>query len=156
MAPVMIPSAKQTEPAARADGLRRELLHYARLYYNEVQSAVSDADYDRLYAELVALEAKHPELVTADSPTQRVGAALKDGAGFQKRPHEVPMLSIDSLFGDEEVREFEERILRFLGLESGADLYWSVEPKFDGVSASLLYEGGSFVRGLTRGDGRVG
>ena len=152
----MTKKANETDPATRVLRLRRDLLHYARLYYNEGQSAVSDAEYDRLYGELVALEEKHPELVTPDSPTQRVGAALKEGVGFEKRAHEVPMLSIDSLFGEEEVREFEERILRFLGLDSGDQLWWSVEPKFDGVSASLVYEEGVFVRGLTRGDGRMG
>jgi len=140
----------------RAAGLRAELLEHARLYYNEGQSAVSDADYDRLYADLVQLEARFPELVVPDSPTQRVGAALAEGTSFQKRAHEVPMLSIDSLFGNDEVAEFEKRILRFLGLESGDELWWSVEPKFDGVSASLVYEDGLLVRALTRGDGSVG
>ncbi|MEO0653212.1 MAG: NAD-dependent DNA ligase LigA, partial [Planctomycetota bacterium] len=103
-----------------------------------------------------ALEDAHPELRAPDSPTQRVGAPLPDGESFDKVPHEVPMLSIDSLFAEEEVRDFEERILRFLKLEEGSGLVWSVEPKFDGVSASLRYEHGRLVRALTRGDGAVG
>ena len=136
--------------------MRLELEGWSRRYYLEGDSPVSDAEYDRAYTELQRLEAAHPELVTPSSPTQRVGAPLPEGSSFDKVGHEVPMLSIDSLFGEDEVREFEERILRFLGLESGDELWWSVEPKFDGVSASLLYEDGVFVRGVTRGDGAVG
>lgn len=143
-------------PAKRAAHLRAELARHDRLYYVRGESEISDAEYDALFRELRELEDAHPDLVTADSPTQRVGAPLPEGQGFAKVAHEVPMLSIDSLFEDEEVREFEDRILRFLGLESGADLAWSVEPKFDGVSASLVYEDGVLVRGLTRGDGVQG
>ncbi len=142
--------------AERAAALRDEIARHDRLYYVRSEPEISDAEYDALFRELRDLEAAHPELVTPDSPTQRVGAPLPEGQGFAKVAHEVPMLSIDSLFEDEEVREFEDRILRFLGLESGDELAWSVEPKFDGVSASLLYEGGVLVRGLTRGDGVQG
>ncbi|MFT6714465.1 MAG: DNA ligase (NAD+), partial [Planctomycetota bacterium] len=81
---------------------------------------------------------------------------LAEGTSFEKRPHVVPMLSIDSLFGNDEVREFEERILRFVGMESGDELHWSVEPKFDGVSAALVYEDGLLIQALTRGDGAMG
>jgi len=142
--------------AKRARVLRVELEEWARRYYLDGDSPVSDAEYDQAFAELQALEQAHPELATPGSPTQRVGAPLPEGSSFDKVAHEVPMLSIDSLFGTEEVREFEERILRFLGLESGDELWWSVEPKFDGVSASLVYEDGVFVRGVTRGDGALG
>lgn len=142
--------------AERAAALRDEIARHDRLYYVRSEPEISDAEYDALFRELRDLEAAHPELVTPDSPTQRVGAPLPEGQGFAKVKHEVPMLSIDSLFEDEEVREFEDRILRFLGLESGDELAWSVEPKFDGVSASLLYENGVLVRGLTRGDGVQG
>ena len=144
------------ELAHKAGDLRNTLQAWARQYFLDGTSPVSDAEYDRIYSELVQLEARHPELITRDSPTQRVGAALPEGSGFQKHPHEVPMLSIDSLFDADEVRDFEERILRFLGIESGDALWWSVEPKFDGVSAALLYQDGQLVRGLTRGDGAVG
>jgi DNA ligase (NAD+) len=136
--------------------LRAEILRHDRLYYVESRTEISDAAYDALYRELRALEEAHPELVTPDSPTQRVGAPLAEGQGFDKVAHAVPMLSIDSLFTAEEVREFEQKILRFLKLESGAGLAWSVEPKFDGVSAALHYTDGALVRGLTRGDGSVG
>ncbi|MCA8979860.1 MAG: NAD-dependent DNA ligase LigA [Planctomycetes bacterium] len=145
-----------TKAARRAAELRQEIARHDRLYYIESAPEISDAQYDGLFRELQDLEAKHPDLVTSDSPTQRVGAPLPEGQGFAKVAHEVPMLSIDSLFTGDEVREFEERILRFLGLESGDELAWSVEPKFDGVSASLLYEDGLLVRGLTRGDGVQG
>ena len=141
---------------ARIRALREELLHYDRLYYIESAPEISDAEYDALFRELQALEEAHPECVTADSPTQRVGSPLPEGQGFDKVEHSVPMLSIESLFSAEEVSEFEEKILRFLKLESGDELVWSVEPKFDGVSAALIYEDGLLVRGVTRGDGRVG
>ena len=141
---------------ARAAELRAELERHNRLYYSESAPEISDAEYDRLFRELMELEAAHPELLTPESPTQRVGAPLPEGSSFEKLEHAEPMISIDSLFSEEEVREFEERIRRFLGLEEGTELAWSVEPKFDGVSAALIYEGGRLVRGLTRGDGRVG
>jgi DNA ligase (NAD+) len=144
------------EAASRALELRREILRHDRLYYVDSKPEISDAEYDALYRELVALEEEHPALVTEDSPTRRVGAPLPEGQGFEKVAHAVPMLSIDSLFAEEEVRDFEEKILRFLKLDSGDELVWSVEPKFDGVSASLLYEDGLLVQGLTRGDGAVG
>jgi DNA ligase (NAD+) len=140
----------------RAAYLREELTRLSSLYYNLGRREVSDAEYDLLFRELEELEAADPSLVAPDSPTQRVGASLLEGVGFVKRAHEVPMLSIDSLFGDEEVLEFEERILRFLGLDSGDELEWSVEPKFDGVSAALTYREGLLELGLTRGDGAVG
>ena len=139
----------------RVQGLRAELVRHDDRYYRG-EPEISDAEYDTLFRELKALEAEHPELVTPDSPTQRVGAALAEGTGFQKVEHAVPMLSIDSVQSEEEVREFEARILRFLSLESGDELEWMVEPKFDGVSASLVYEEGQLVRGVTRGDGVVG
>ena len=147
------------EPKAareRAERLRAELTRHERLYYNEAKPEISDAEYDALFRELKAIEAEHEELVSPDSPTQRVGAPLPEGESFEKVEHEVPMLSIESLFGEEEVREFEEKLLRFIGEEEGGELEWVVEPKFDGVSASLIYEDGVFVRGVTRGDGRVG
>ena len=149
-------TGSQGTPEERAAELREAIRHHDRLYYIESAPEVSDAEYDALFRELVELETAHPELITPHSPTQRVGAPLPEGQGFEKVAHVAPMLSIDSLFGEDEVREFEERILRFLKLESGDDLLWSVEPKFDGVSASLEYVDGELVRGLTRGDGAVG
>ncbi len=140
----------------RAAALREEIRHHDRLYYIESKPVISDAEYDALFRELVELELEYPVLAVADSPTQRVGAPLPEGQGFDKVAHDVPMLSIESLFGAEEVGEFEEKILRFLKLEDGKDLAWAVEPKFDGVSASILYMDGRLERALTRGDGGVG
>lgn len=148
--------SKSDDASKRAAELRTSILRHDRLYYAAGAPEVSDAEYDALFRELVVLERELPELRADDSPTQRVGAPLEDGRGFEKAAHEVPMLSIASLFGEEEVREFEEKILRFLKLESGDELVWSVEPKFDGVSASLIFEDGEFKRGVTRGDGAVG
>ncbi|HJO26809.1 MAG TPA: NAD-dependent DNA ligase LigA [Planctomycetota bacterium] len=142
--------------AKRAAWLRAEILRLDRLYYGAGASAVSDAEYDAFFAELVALEEAEPELVRPDSPTQRVGAALEIGEGFARVPHEVPMLSISSLFGADEVRDFVDGIGRFLGLGDVEQLAWRVEPKFDGVSIALVYEEGLLVRALTRGDGKVG
>jgi len=136
--------------------LRAEIRRHDRLYHVESKPELSDAEYDALFSELKRLEADHPELVTPDSPTQRVGAALPEGQGFGTVQHEVPMLSIDSLFTNEEVLEFEARIVRFLGLPNGDALDWAVEPKFDGVSAALVYEEGLLVRGALRGDGIEG
>ena len=148
--------AARTQLERRAAELRAEVARHDRLYHLEGRPEISDAEYDALYRELVALEREHPELAVPDSPTQRVGAPLPEGRGFDQVRHKVPMLSIESLFTEEEVREFEQRILRFLQLESGAGLDWVVEPKFDGVSAALTYEHGRLVRGLSRGDGVIG
>ncbi|TDJ79529.1 MAG: NAD-dependent DNA ligase LigA, partial [Planctomycetota bacterium] len=143
-------------PARRAGVLRETILHHDRLYYIAGRPEISDAECDALFRELRELEAAQPELATADSPTQRVGAPLPEGQGFPKVRHEVPMLSIESLFDETEAREFGERINRFLGLDEDVALEWEVEPKFDGVSAALLYEHGRLVRGATRGSGGVG
>ncbi len=155
----MSPAKKKAADAAssaRARELQAELRRHSELYYTASAPEIADAEYDALYRELVELEARFPDLVTPGSPTRRVGAPLPEGTSFEKVEHAVPMLSIDSLFSDDEVRDFEEKILRFLGLESGAELEWSVEPKFDGVSAALIYEHGVLTRCITRGDGRIG
>lgn len=144
------------EARVRAKELRERLGRYDRLYYLDGHSEVSDEEYDALFRELRDLEEAHPELVTHDSPTQRVGAPLPEGQGFKKVRHEIPMLSIESLFGEDEVREFVEKIHRFLGTDKEGEFDWHVEPKFDGVSAALTYVNGILVRGLTRGDGQVG
>ena len=139
----------------RIEALTKELRRHDHLYYVEGKPEISDAEYDRLFRELRELEAQHPELALPDSPIRRVGAPLPEGVGFAVVEHAVPMLSIDSLFSEDEVRDFEARILRFLSL-SDADLDWVVEPKFDGVSLSVVYEDGRLVRAVTRGDGERG
>lgn len=137
------------------ESLVRSLRHHDHLYYVEGQPEISDAEYDELFRALGQLEADHPDLVLDDSPSRRVGAPVPEGRGFAVVEHTVPMLSIDSLFSADEVRDFEARILRFLNLDD-ADLAWVVEPKFDGVSLSVVYEDGRLVRAVTRGDGERG
>ncbi len=148
--------SKSDGAAARAAELRREIARYDHHYYVEGRSFVSDADYDKLLRELSALESAHPELVTPDSPTQRVGAPLADDSEFNKVRHAVPMLSIDSLMDADEVRDFDASVRRYLGLADDEALSWFVEPKFDGVSMSLTYVDGVLQRAVTRGDGSVG
>src|SRR5262245_60143344 len=98
----------------RARELRDAIVHHDRLYYVESRPEVSDAEYDALFRELKELEALHPELVVPESPTQRVGSALPEGQGFERVAHEVPMLSIESLFSADEVRDFADKLRRFL------------------------------------------
>ncbi|HET6203128.1 MAG TPA: NAD-dependent DNA ligase LigA [Planctomycetota bacterium] len=142
------------EVRARVERLREEIRRHDHLYYNLGRPEISDEEYDRRFRELRRLEEAHPELLTPDSPTQRVGAPLPEGSRFAAVPHSVPMLSIESLFSAEEARDFDERIRRFLGRE--APIEYAGEPKYDGVSAALVYEEGRLVLGLTRGDGRTG
>lgn len=136
--------------------LQEELRAHDHAYYVEARPRVSDAEYDRLFRELKAIEERHPEWVRPDSPTQRVGAALPEGSRFARVPHAVPMISIESLFTNEEIEEFHARVLKGLeGRDPEAPEY-VCEPKWDGVSASLIYEDGLLVRGVSRGDGTAG
>ncbi len=120
-------------------------------YYVLAQPVISDQEYDRLYRELRELEAQYPELVTQDSPTQRVGGAPL--SGFKSVQHAVPMISLENTYSQEEVREFVNRVGRLL---PGEPLEWMVEPKVDGVAVSLRYERGVLTVGATRGDGATG
>jgi DNA ligase (NAD+) len=138
--------------AARAAELRDLLERYNYRYHALDDPEVPDAEYDKLMVELRALEAQFPQLLAANSPTQRVGAAPISAFGAVK--HRVAMLSLDNAFSTEEVRDFDRRIHERLG-ESGAIRY-SAEPKLDGLAISARYENGSFVQGATRGDGETG
>ena len=140
-----------TQARKRIEQLSREIHEHDQRYYGEDRPTVSDAEYDRLFRELVALEEEHPDLRLPDSPTLRVGMAMR--TAFRKVPHVAPMLSLDSLMDADEVREFDARVRR--RMEVDAVDYW-VEPKFDGLSIELVYEDGVFVRGSTRGDGENG
>ena len=145
----------QTTPAARARQLRDEIRRHDHAYFVLAKPVITDRDYDRLMAELVALETEHPDLRTPDSPTQRVGGAPIEG--FKTVRHSPPMLSLDNTYNEEELKEFDARARRGLGL--GPDdppLVYAVEPKLDGVAVSLRYESGQFVLGATRGDGTQG
>ena len=132
--------------------LREEISRHNRLYYEEAAPEISDREYDRLMARLMELEAEHPELLTPDSPSQRVGGAPL--AEFQSVVHAVPMLSIDNTYNFDEVREWDARVRR--GLNPGEPVTYVVELKVDGVAVSLRYEEGRFVLGATRGDGERG
>ncbi len=134
--------------------LTKDIERHNAAYYQKDAPEISDAEYDALMQELKELEAAHPDLITQDSPTQKVGAA--PARGFGKVQHKVPMLSLDNAFNSEDLREFEGRIRRFLGLAPTEDVAFFAEPKIDGLSASLRYENGAFVQGATRGDGREG
>jgi DNA ligase (NAD+) len=139
---------------ARAAELRARIAHHNRLYYEHDRPEVSDADYDALLSELRALEREHPDLITPDSPTQRVGAA--PSGKFAKVRHAVPMLSLANAFTAEDVAGFLDRVRRFLKLDAAEVIELTAEPKIDGLSLSLRYERGVLVRGATRGDGAEG
>ncbi len=141
---------------ARYERLIAEIRAHDHAYYVEARPRIADADYDRLFRELLALEAAHPDWITPDSPSQRVGAALPEGSKFARLPHAVPMISIESLFSRQEVEEFHARVLKGLEGKTESVPEYACEPKWDGVSASLIYEDGLLTRGLSRGDGAVG
>ncbi|HEU0201863.1 MAG TPA: BRCT domain-containing protein [Burkholderiaceae bacterium] len=140
------------EFARRAEALRREIDHHNYRYYVLDSPTISDAEYDRLSRELQAIEAAHPELVTPDSPTQRVVARPR--AEFGTVRHSIPMVSIDNALDDEDVREWDRRVRQRLGLAH--DVAYTAEPKFDGVSVSVRYDHGVLVKAGTRGDGTSG
>jgi len=137
--------------SARLDELRQQLNRHNHLYYAENRPEISDAEYDRLWRELVALEQAHPALITPDSPTQRPGGRRAET--FAPVEHLVAMLSLDNAMSVEELQEFEARIRR---AQPGIAPAFVCEPKIDGLGVALLYERGRFVRGATRGDGRIG
>jgi len=136
-------------PAKRIEALRREIQRHEDLYYVHAQPEISDSEFDALMLELRALEAEHPDLVTPDSPTQRVGG--RPAEGFVTVEHQAPMLSLDNAFDEADLRAFDERVRK--GLGGAASAVYVCELKIDGLSISLLYEDGRLVRGATRGDG---
>jgi DNA ligase (NAD+) len=142
-------------PARQAEELREEIRHQEYLYFVLDAPEISDAEFDAKVNELKAIEAKHPELVTPDSPTQRVGGKAREG--FVKVAHSVPMLSLDNAYSPEELREWTRRVGELAG---ASEVEYECEYKLDGLSMALHYEaaegGARFVRGITRGDGAVG
>jgi DNA ligase (NAD+) len=139
------------DPAARVKQLKEQIARANHLYYTLDRPEMSDAAYDALIRELETLEEKHPELKTADSPTQRVGGAPLEK--FTKVTHRQQLLSLGNVFDDAEIAEFDERIRKLLGVEAPA---YVCEPKMDGLAIELVYEKGHFVQGSTRGDGVIG
>jgi len=139
----------------KLEKLREQIRHHNYRYHVLDDPEVPDAEYDRLMRQLQALEAEHPELVSRDSPTQRVGDAPISAFGTVQ--HELPMLSLDNAFAEDELRDFHRRVLDRLELEEGGDEFvYAAEPKLDGAAVSLLFEAGRLVRGATRGDGTTG
>ena len=151
---------KAVETLSKAEARRElarlglEIRHHDQAYYQEDAPRVDDGVYDALRQRHRALEAHFPDLIRADSPSQRVGAA--PSSGFGKVRHRVPMLSLGNAFAQDDVMEFDQRLRRFLGLDAKEPLVFVCEPKIDGLSISLRYEQGEFVQGATRGDGAEG
>jgi len=135
----------------KIEALREKIRHHEYLYYVVDNPEISDAEFDKLMRELKDLEAEHPELITPDSPTQRVGGKPREG--FVKVPHSSPMLSLDNTYNEEELRDWERRVHELSGQ---SDVDYVCELKLDGMSLALIYEDGKLVRGITRGDGSVG
>lgn len=144
-------SKKIADEVAR---LREQLNHHNYLYHTLDQPEISDVEFDRLFHALKALESEYPELVTDDSPTQRVGSAPLES--FSQVEHEMPMLSLDNAFGDEDMRDFDRRVRTRLARSEHEGVRYTCEPKIDGVAVSLMYDDGKLVRGATRGDGTTG
>ncbi len=134
--------------------LAEEIARHDALYYRRDAPEISDADYDALRRRNAAIEQRYPDLVRADSPSKRVGAAPSEG--FGKIRHLVPMLSLGNAFADEDVGDFVERVRRFLGMKGGDPIAFTAEPKIDGLSISLRYEHGRLIEAATRGDGAEG
>ena len=138
------------EAAKRAEELRTQLSQWSKQYYVEDKPTVEDYVYDKAYAQLVAIEEQYPDLVTSDSPTQRVGGKVL--TGFEKVTHDIPLYSLNDVFSKEELFAFDQRVQKAIG----HPVDYCCELKIDGLSVSLRYENGEFVRGATRGDGTVG
>src|SRR5271169_560393 len=135
----------------KIDALRDKIRHHEHLYYVLDSPELTDADFDKLMNELKRIEAEHPELITPDSPTQRVGGKPREG--FVKAKHSSPMLSLDNAYSEEELRDWERRVQELSGR---TDLEYMCELKLDGMSLALVYSDGRLERGITRGDGSVG
>lgn len=144
-------AAKLNQVAATIQALRKQIEYHNYRYYVLDDPEVPDAEFDRLLLQLQALEAQHPELITPDSPTQRVGGTPL--AEFAEVPHAVPMLSLTNVYSEADALAFDQRVRNTLG---DAEVEYAVEPKLDGLAISLLYENGVFVRAATRGDGMRG
>src|SRR5580698_9402489 len=148
--------ADLTKAQAKVEHMRLalELEGHDKRYYQDDAPDVTDAEYDALRRRFNAIEARFPEFVTGSSPSQKVGAA--PSGRFAKVRHAVPMLSLDNAFAEEDVVDFVGRIRRFLKLGDDDNIDFSAEPKIDGLSMSLRYEGGELVTAATRGDGAEG
>lgn len=141
-------------PEGRHEDLCRVLRYHEWRYYVGNDPVISDFEYDQLYKQLEAIEAAHPQLITSDSPTQRVGKDLTENAA--QVAHLTPMLSLDNSYNAADLNDFDESVKKLCGLEKDADIEYCVEPKYDGGTIALVYENDRFVRAATRGNGYVG
>ncbi|QIA22903.1 NAD-dependent DNA ligase LigA [Mesorhizobium sp. AA22] len=154
MAEKPVDSLSESEAASELKRLAAEIAEHDRRYHTEDAPVITDAEYDALTQRNLAIEQRFPALVLEDSPSRRVGAPPAEG--FAKVRHAVPMLSLAKAYTDQDVADFIERGRRFFNRDKDLDIAFTAEPKIDGLSASLRYEGGVFVQGATRGDGAVG
>jgi len=145
-------SKKKDTPEQLIKKLRDQLRHHSHRYYVLDDPEISDSQYDKLYKELLGLETEYPDLITIDSPTQRVGDKPLDG--FNQIQHQLPMLSLDNVFSEEDLIAFNKRCHN--RLDSTAIIEYSAEPKLDGLAISIRYENGLLKQAATRGDGRTG
>src|SRR6202051_4916716 len=143
--------AKNEKTSKQIEKLREELRRHEYLYYVQDDPEISDVKFDQLLEELKRHEAEHPDLITPDSPTQRVGGAPRKG--FETRRHSPAMMSLDNTYSMEEIEEFDRRVRELAGRDR---VDYVTEHKFDGLSMSLIYESGVLTRGVTRGDGVTG
>lgn len=146
-----MPPKTHDDPANKAEGLKQTIRHHERQYYVLDDPEITDAEYDELVRDLQKLEAEHPELITPDSPTQRVGGQPREG--FQKLPHSSPMMSLDNALNEGELRAFDNRVRELL---EGARYRYVAELKMDGLSMATLYSGGVLHKAITRGNGSIG
>src|ERR1700736_5398921 len=145
----MAAAARDVKPTIEA--LREKIRYHEHLYYVLDDPEISDTEFDKLMQQLKDLEVEHPDLITEDSPTQRVGGKPREG--FVKVPHSSPMLSLDNTYNEEELRAWERRVHELSGRK---DVDYVCELKLDGMSLALIYENGRLARGVTRGDGTTG
>src|SRR6478672_10040364 len=147
----MAERSRQSLTLAKTEALRDKIRHHEHLYYVLDAPELEDADFDALMRDLKEIEAQHPEWVTPDSPTQRVGGKPKEG--FLKVAHSRPMLSLDNAYNEQELRDWDRRVRELAGSDK---IEYVCEFKMDGMSLALTYDQGHLLRGVTRGDGSVG